>query len=245
MRVGSLLNGGCPLFLSLLGGDVRQHVGDGRGNECRVLTVNQQHVAASRIRGGSCVGGILNVTCYSVAVTSVEAPHVEAIPLEGYGVALRPLRSSDVQAIYEISCDPVTLASTGLPNPYQLTHAQDLIDNPRPCMWAIVSPDDGDSLLGTINLRVDSEFASSVGYMSAPWARGRGVMTAAVQLVRDYSFARGFIRFEIRAYSDNVASRRVAEKVGMRFEGILRNAGIQRGEPRDMAVYSSIPADMA
>lgn len=169
---------------------------------------------------------------------------LEPIAMSGGGVALRRLVADDALALWKICQDPVTIQWTTIPTPYSEEHARSFVENPPPCLWAIVNPDDQQDLWGTIDLRLVSGFRASVGYMTAPWARGRGVMTAALRLVRDYAFSNGVQRFELHAYPENAASRRVAEKVDMRFEGVLRNAEVQRGELRDIAVYSSIPADL-
>lgn len=83
-----------------------------------------------------------------------------------------------------------------------------------------------------------------MGYMTAPWARGRGLMTSAVKLVRDYAFASGVQRAELCIHPADAGSLRVAEKAGFVYEGIRRNGEVLRGEVRDLAVYSSIPSDL-
>jgi len=40
---------------------------------------------------------------------------------------------------------------------------------------------------------------------------------------------------------DNRASRRVAEALGARFEGIARNRLVVHGRPTDAAVYALVP----
>jgi [ribosomal protein S5]-alanine N-acetyltransferase len=60
---------------------------------------------------------------------------------------------------------------------------------------------------------------------SACW--NRGLATEAATAVRDYAFrVRGLTRLIRLIRQGNEASRRVAEKVGMRFEGILREENI-------------------
>lgn len=186
-----------------------------------------------------------------------DLPFLAPIKLSGYGVALRPLEERDIQPIYETCQDQVTIDWTTIPTPYLMEHAEGFVRNPPPRIWAVtVDPcsitDDQDPLTeiahtgafcGTIEVRVHSAHYVSLGYMSAPWARGRGLVTSAVRLVRDYAFDNGVQRFEIMAYPDNIGSRRVAEKAGLEFEGILRNRECQRGKIRDVAVYSAIPQD--
>ena len=81
---------------------------------------------------------------------------------------------------------------------------------------------------GNVSLwRVDlaDQRTAAIGYRTAPWARGRGVATAAVGAVTRWAFgALGIERIELPHAVDNGASCRVAEKCGYRAEGVLRGA---------------------
>lgn len=190
-------------------------------------------------------------------MSTTDLPFLAPIELTGYGVILRALENRDIQPIYETCQDQVTIDWTTIPTPYLMEHAEGYVHHPPSRIWAITldpaSVGDSEdplgsharegSFCGSIELRVHSAEYVSLGYMSAPWARGRGLVTSAVRLVRDYAFDNGVQRFEIMAYPDNIGSRRVAEKAGLEFEGILRNRECQRGKIRDVAVYSAIPQD--
>lgn len=82
-----------------------------------------------------------------------------------------------------------------------------------------------------------------VGYLTGPWARGRGVMTEALSAVTDWVLGQGFIRVEVRAAVGNTASQRVAEKAGFRREGVLRRAGHTHDGPVDLVVLSHLADD--
>jgi len=76
--------------------------------------------------------------------------------------------------------------------------------------------------LGIFNVRADVRRAE-IGYWLAESFQGRGVMTRAVAgLARVLFEERGFNRLEIRCQSENLPSRRVAERLGFRHEGTLR-----------------------
>lgn len=76
--------------------------------------------------------------------------------------------------------------------------------------------------VGVFNVRSDVRRAE-IGYWLAAGFQGRGVMTRAVAgLARVLFEQRGFNRLEIRCQSDNLPSRRVAERLGFRHEGTLR-----------------------
>ena len=93
----------------------------------------------------------------------------------------------------------------------------------------------------------------------APQFRGRGILTEAANAVVDYGFVDapegvGLVRIEWHAYAGNVASARVASRVGFHFEGTLRLgamgregreddwvAGILAGDTRSPQPWSILP----
>jgi len=85
----------------------------------------------------------------------------------------------------------------------------------------------------------------ALGYWMRSDAAGQGLTTAASTLVARFGFeVLGLRRLEILAMPKNQASRRVAEKLGATFEGILRSRLDFRGEPRDAACYSLLPGEL-
>ena len=54
----------------------------------------------------------------------------------------------------------------------------------------------------------------------------------------------GFQRVEVRVAPGNIASRRVTEKAGFTYEGLLRNAGIVHSGRVDLQVWSMVAADL-
>jgi RimJ/RimL family protein N-acetyltransferase len=54
----------------------------------------------------------------------------------------------------------------------------------------------------------------------------------------------GLNRIEIMSDVENKKSRRVAEKVGAKQEGILRNRICFHGNPKDVYMFSLIPDDL-
>jgi ribosomal-protein-alanine N-acetyltransferase len=78
----------------------------------------------------------------------------------------------------------------------------------------------------------------TVGYWIDQRMAGRGVMPTAVALATDHCFAIGLHRVEINIRPENVASRRVVEKLGFRHEG-LRPAYLHiDGDWRDHLSYA-------
>lgn len=78
-----------------------------------------------------------------------------------------------------------------------------------------------------------------IGCWLEPEAEGRGLITAACRVLLDWAFdARGLHRAEWRCRADNVRSVAVAERLGMTFEGTLREAWKVGEEFHDKQVWS-------
>ena len=108
--------------------------------------------------------------------------------------------------------------------------------------WAIVIEA---RYCGNVELRANdaNPYTGELGYSTAPWARGRGVMTNAVALLTECALDHGLHRLEIKAAPSNPASCRVAQRCGYTYEGILRDAQYLRGAFNDLAVYSRLATD--
>lgn len=175
-------------------------------------------------------------------------------PLHDGIVALRRYRAADAEAIVRACSDPETVRWIPMiPNPYTLPDAEGFIERTldaweggRAAVFAIADPDD-DALLGSIGLQdLRSERGAFVGYWVAPWARQRGVATAAVRLLSRWALRDlGIVRLALYTLPGNTASQRVAERSGFRFEGVLRNYLDDRGTPADAVMYSLVPGDIA
>jgi RimJ/RimL family protein N-acetyltransferase len=84
-----------------------------------------------------------------------------------------------------------------------------------------------------------------VSYAVAPAARGFGVAAEAVDaLAIALLCEHGLERIELRVAPGNVPSRRVAEKAGFTYEGLLRNAGYVHSGRVDVEVWSLVAADL-
>jgi RimJ/RimL family protein N-acetyltransferase len=86
---------------------------------------------------------------------------------------------------------------------------------------------------------------TEISYAVAPAARGFGVAAEAVDaLAVALILEHGFQRVELRVAPGNTASRRVAEKAGFTYEGLLRNAGHVHCGRVDLEVWSFVAADL-
>jgi RimJ/RimL family protein N-acetyltransferase len=177
---------------------------------------------------------------------------VPALPLVGAPGRLRAPARRDLPAVTETCQDSESARWTSVPQPYQSTDAEFYVHDHVPGQWArgtgagFAIADARDGYVGGIDLRLDplDERAGEIGYMVAPWARGRGYAPAAVRTICAWGFdALGLERIVWKAYLGNDSSRRVAEKVGFTVEGLGRGAGLQRGQRRDAWVGSLLSTD--
>lgn len=83
-----------------------------------------------------------------------------------------------------------------------------------------------------------------LGYVVAQQARGRGVATRALELLTNWAFRElDALRIELWISADNAPSKRVAERVGYRYEGTLRSFHFKQGIRDDFEVWSRLPTD--
>jgi RimJ/RimL family protein N-acetyltransferase len=173
---------------------------------------------------------------------------LDAPTLTGTRVRLRRLRDNDVDRIVEGATDADTQRWLPLlPNPYRPTDAESFLESTRAdaaagtdVTWALADPADG-RLIGCLGLNVDKP---EIGYWVHPRARGCGVATEAARLALTHAFGPlGLHRVSLRAAVPNLASRRVAEKAGMRLVGILRADEHLADGRCDVALYEALPAE--
>lgn len=102
----------------------------------------------------------------------------------------------------------------------------------------------GDGRLGgTLSLmRIDPRAGSAeAGWLTfAPRLQRTRESTEAVYRLMEWSFEAGYRRFEWKCHAANMPSRRAAQRFGMSFEGVFRQAGVVKGGNRDTAWYAAI-----
>ncbi len=140
---------------------------------------------------------------------------------------------------------------TTIPVPYGEADAVFFVEDYAAAGWAdgsmatfAVTTGD-DAYAGAIDLRLDGKGMAEVGYAIAPWARGRGVGTAALRLACGYAFdTLAVARVEWWAYVGNWPSRRMAERVGFTVEGTCRSRLAARGQRYDAWVGGLLPGEL-
>jgi RimJ/RimL family protein N-acetyltransferase len=141
---------------------------------------------------------------------------------------LRPWRADDVDAVLAVQRDDAALrlwAGGVTDRPEAEALLRRLMFQENRASWAVT--DSSAELLGGISLHsVDVvQNDASIGYWTAPAARGRGVAAAAVDAACRWAFAELPVdRIELCHAVENRASGRVAEKAGFTYEGRLRRS---------------------
>jgi RimJ/RimL family protein N-acetyltransferase len=183
--------------------------------------------------------------------------------LEGGGIRLRELRVYDAQRVMEACADERTQRwLTGMPSPYLLEDAKAFIESRADAAaagdavpWAIADAVT-DELLGNISIfgmthRMDRTIGE-IGYWMHPDARGRKVMSTAVELALAHAFrpiedgGLGRRRLVLKCADANTASAHVAEVNGFTRVGTERRADPRRdGSYDDLVTYDLLAEEYA
>lgn len=169
-------------------------------------------------------------------------------------VTLRAHREDDVDAVVEQSRDPLSRRWTTVPDPYSRDDARRFVRDVMPGGWASdqewgfaveAAGDDGVArYAGTVTLRNEGDGRAEIAYGSHPWARGRGVMGRALELLLAWGFSpareggRELDTVIWWAEVGNWASRRLAWRVGFSCDGTVRRWLRNREGPTDAWVGS-------
>ncbi|MGB3737602.1 MAG: GNAT family N-acetyltransferase [Ilumatobacter sp.] len=156
-------------------------------------------------------------------------------PLLTDRLTIRPLRPDDVDPLWKRRNDTSTAEFQNWTLPYPKEKAQQLVDEmvgfdaaPPPDGWIQFAIDDAVTGLPIGDLALGLTFAgrcAEIGWSIDATQRGRGVATEAAATLVTWLFESvGVTRVQAMTHPDNLASVRVAERIGMVFEGHTRNS---------------------
>jgi RimJ/RimL family protein N-acetyltransferase len=94
-------------------------------------------------------------------------------------------------------------------------------------------------------LRITPEAGTiEVGHINlSPALQRSPAATEAMALMMGWAFDAGYRRYEWKCNALNLPSRRAAERLGLSFEGVFRQAAIVKGRNRDTAWFAAIDKD--
>lgn len=169
--------------------------------------------------------------------------------LETNRLTLRPLNLSDAARIEQLAGDyDVAKTTLNIPHPYPSGAAEPFINSMleaekdgRVVIFAICEKSSED-LIGIMNISISAmhnrgELAYWIG--KPYWGKGYG--TEAAQVLLSY----GFEQLELHkifaeAYTSNPGSWRIMEKIGLVYEGTLRQHVYRFGQYHDLAFYGML-----
>jgi RimJ/RimL family protein N-acetyltransferase len=165
-------------------------------------------------------------------------------------LTLVPLAREHLPAVENLLRDPDVLRFTRVPEPppgfaetWLGLYERGRRDGTREG-FAVVDGD-GEFLALALAPTIEREARTAeLGYVVAPAARGRGVATAALGLLTEWAFAElGALRLELLIGVANDASKRIAERNGYRFEGVLRSRPFKQDLREDTEIWSRLVSD--
>jgi RimJ/RimL family protein N-acetyltransferase len=114
-----------------------------------------------------------------------------------------------------------------------------------PMFYAIVRQDDDRPVGVASYLRITpASGALEVGNLAfSPALQRTPGATEAMYLMTRWAFRAGYRRYEWKCDALNAPSRRAAQRLGLSFEGVFRQATIYKGRNRDTAWYAATDSD--
>ncbi|MCY7355727.1 MAG: GNAT family N-acetyltransferase [Lysobacter sp.] len=170
-------------------------------------------------------------------------------------ITVRPFARSDISSLYSAIRSSIDSLSRSLPwchAGYSLHDAEQWVDH---CLesWSAnaefplgIFNAAGVVIGGTGLNHVNRAYnMASIGYWVSEAHRGTGIASTAAGLAAEIGFNElGFTRLEIVVLPENVASNKVARKIGATLEAEARNRILFKGRTAGAFVYSLVPEDI-
>ena len=166
------------------------------------------------------------------------------------GLCIRPLLAGDAAALAQAAAESLDSLRLWMPwcdEQFGLAEAEQWVGVCADDLAAraaysmgIFAVDGGDYLggIGINQINRQHNFAN-LGFWVRAARQNQGVARRAVPMMAEFGLdVLGLARLEIVIAEHNLASRRVAEAVGARFEGVLAKRVAIRGTPTAAAMYS-------
>jgi RimJ/RimL family protein N-acetyltransferase len=114
-----------------------------------------------------------------------------------------------------------------------------------PLFFAIIDTVEGKAAGVASYLRITPEAGSiEVGHIHySPRLQQSPAATEAMYLLMKQAFELGYRRYEWKCNALNAGSRAAAQRLGLSFEGVFRQAAVHKGRNRDTAWYAAIDAE--
>ncbi|MCM2996222.1 ribosomal-protein-alanine N-acetyltransferase [Paenibacillus favisporus] len=165
---------------------------------------------------------------------------------------IRRLELSDAADYFELASNPDVSAETVWDRHHSIEETIDYLnrvnqrfDMKQAIHWGIIEKASGKLIGRTGLIHVDPVHEKAeIGYALARAYWSQGFVTEATREIVHYAFVQaGFHRLEARCNASNPGSYRVMEKLGMSFEGVLREQLKIKGQFVDQRMYSILRQD--
>jgi len=173
-------------------------------------------------------------------------PRPEAVAMTGRYARLEPLAADHAEGLFAAYAGAPTLWDYLPYGPHADLAAQaewvaHWSGRPDPVFFAIRG-EDGQVGGVASYLRIAPEAGSiEVGHINlSPSLQGSRAATEAMVLMMGWAFAAGYRRYEWKCDALNLPSRRAAERLGLSYEGVFRQAAVVKGRNRDTAWFAAI-----
>lgn len=146
------------------------------------------------------------------------------------------LSDADVLRFVPEECIPETMDRAA----EEVQYVMDLFHYQRSVYWALALKKNN-KLIGScgFNYWNRDHYRTEISYDLAREYWGRGIITKAAKAVLTFGFTHMHLhRVEATIVPDNIGSVRVVEKLGFKYEGLLREQKMLHGEFKDANVYS-------
>ena len=166
--------------------------------------------------------------------------------IETERLVLRPFILADAPAVQRMASSVEIARTTRLiPHPYEDGMAEDWISShssdfaSRKAVHYAIVVKEGDVLCGAISVTLHLEHKrGDLGYWIGEEHWNRGYATEATESIINFCFAHLNLNKVFAHYmKHNLASERVLEKCGMKYEGMLRQHYVKWGQYVDIGVF--------
>jgi [ribosomal protein S5]-alanine N-acetyltransferase len=165
-------------------------------------------------------------------------------------LVLRALQPDDAEALHEAFADVEANIYGSHPAVTSIEQSRERvavsIADPHWRAWAITLRDGDDRAIGTVaSYEKRQGKVTEIGYMLGRAFWGRGIVTEAVTALVDLLFAEGQRRVFADTDPDNIASIRVAERLGFTLEARLRGEWETHIGVRDSLIFGMLRDEWA
>lgn len=166
--------------------------------------------------------------------------------IETERLLLRSLTNDDSDRIEELAGEfDVAKSTLNIPYPYPKGSAIDFIEsvlnaekNNEIIMFAIIKKE-SQHLIGLINLNLSTQYSrGELAYWIGKHYWGNGYGTEAAEALLEYGFNYlNLNKIFAASFTSNPGSSRIMEKIGLRYEGTLKQHVARFGKYYDLAYY--------